>query len=131
MIEKEFSGIWRSHYRYPSTSRKTDFDGKHLVRVHQYDKQLIIESIPEKINKSYLMLHLTLNGGVATGSWQEETNPTGYYKGAVYYGAIQVVVSDDKKRMDGKWLGFGKDMEVEVGPWMFSYIGEDMPKGVI
>ena len=73
------------------------------------------------------MLHLTLTEGIATGSWQEETDPHGYYKGKVYYGAIQVVISPDKRSMDGKWLGFGKDMEVEVGPWAFTYIGENMP----
>lgn len=128
MTEKEFSGIWRSHYRYTSTSRNADFGAEHLVRFHQYDKQLIIESVPEKINKSYLMLHLTLTEGIATGSWQEETDPNGYYRGKVYYGAIQVVISSDKRSMDGKWLGFGKDMEVEVGPWGFTYIGEDMPE---
>lgn len=125
MADKEFSGIWRSHYRYPSSSRQTDFVDEHLVRVHQFDRQLIIESVPEKPKKSYLMLHLTLQEGVATGSWQEETEPNGYYKGAVYYGAIQVVISPDKRKMNGKWLGFGKDMEVEAGPWMFTYLGEE------
>lgn len=128
MAQKEFSGIWRSHYRYPSSSRHADFDAEHIVRFHQYDKQLIIESIPDKINKSYLMLHLTMSEGIATGTWQEETDPHGYYKGKVYYGAIQVVVGSDKKSMKGKWLGFGKDMEVEVGPWGFTYLGEELPK---
>lgn len=127
MATTEFSGIWRSHYRFPSSARHADFDAEHLVRFHQYDKQLIIESLPDKVNKSYLMLHLTLTDGVATGNWQEETDPHGYYKGKVYYGAIQVVISPDKKSMKGKWLGFGRDMEVEVGPWGFTYVGEDVP----
>ena len=130
MAAKEFSGIWHSHYRYPSTSRNADFVDDHLVRVHQYERQIIIESLPEQKQKSYLMLHLTLQGGVATGTWQEETEQHGYYKGAVYYGAIQVVIDKDKKHMQGKWLGFGKDMEVEVGPWDFTYVGEDVPAEV-
>jgi len=131
MAAKEFSGIWQSHYRYPSTSRNADYVDDHLVRVHQYDKQIIIESVPGQKQKSYLMLHLTLQGGVATGTWQEETEPHGYYKGAVYYGAIQVVIDKDKKHMHGKWLGFGKDMEVEVGPWNFTYVGEEVPAEVV
>ena len=131
MAEKEFSGIWRSHYRYPSTSRQAEFENEHLVRMHQFDKELIIESLPEKVNKSYVMVHLTLNNNIATGSWQEETDPDGYYKGAVYYGAIQVVVSPDKKHLKGKWLGFGKDMEVQVGPWKFTYLGEEIPSELV
>ena len=131
MAEKEFSGIWRSHYRYPSSSRNADFVDEHLVRVHQYDKQLIIESIPEQTKKSYLMVHLTLQKGIATGTWQEETEPNGYYKGAVYYGAIQLIIDPDKKHMHGKWLGFGKEMEVEVGPWTFTYVSEEVPAEVV
>ena len=131
MAAKEFSGIWHSHYRYPSTSRNADFVDDHLVRVHQYDRQIIIESLPDQKGKSYLMLHLTLQGGVATGTWQEETERHGYYKGAVYYGAIQVVIDKDKKHMQGKWLGFGKDMGVEVGPWSFTYVGEEVPAEVV
>lgn len=113
MAQKEFSGIWRSHYRYPSSSRHADFDAEHIVRFHQYDKQLIIESIPDKINKSYLMLHLTMSEGIATGTWQEETDPHGYYKGKVYYGAIQVVVGSDSAKIWKLKLGHGDLLTLE------------------
>ena len=121
-----FSGIWRSHYKYPSSSRGGEFENEHLVRLHPDGKQLVIESVA-KANKSYLVVRLSIDDDVATGSWQEETNPDGYYKGAIYYGAIQLVVSPDKKRMAGKWVGFGKDAEVNVGPWEFTYAGEKLP----
>jgi hypothetical protein len=34
-----------------------------------------------------------VDGMTATGSWEERTSPTGYYKGAVYRGALQFLVA--------------------------------------
>lgn len=119
-------GIWRSHYKYTSSGRKGEFDNEHLVRLQTDGKQFVFESVPNA-NKSYVIIRVSLNGDIATGSWQEETEPDGYYKGAVYYGAIQLVVSEDQKQLAGKWVGFGKDMEVNVGPWEFTYVGPELP----
>jgi hypothetical protein len=38
---------------------------------------------------------------------------------------VQLIISKDHKRMKGKWVGFGKEMEVKTGPWEFIYLGED------
>jgi len=125
-INDTFSGVWHSHYRYPSSSRAGEFENEHLVRIHQRARQLIIESVPG--SKSYLILRLSINDGTTTGSWEEQTEQDGYYKGATYYGAIQLVINPDKKHMSGKWVGFGRDMELNTGPWEFTYIGPDVPK---
>jgi len=45
----------------------------------------------------------------------------------MYYGAMQLILSDDQKSMKGKWVGFGEDMEVNTGPWELEYIGEEVP----
>ena len=119
-------GIWKSTYHYPSSGRG-ELTGEHYVRAHQKDNHLIFESAAET-SKSYLIIRLSIEDGIATGSWQEQTEPDGYYKGAVYYGALQLVLSDDTKKMSGKWVGFGKDMEVNVGPWELSYEGKSLPK---
>jgi hypothetical protein len=37
-------------------------------------------------------MDLTANGQVLTGTWSKETNPVGYYQGAVYRGAIQLLL---------------------------------------
>jgi hypothetical protein len=126
MAQDDFSGIWRSTYRYTSSSRNGEFENQHLVRMHHNGNQLVIESVPE--SKSYLILRLSLDGKIATGSWQEETEKDGYYKGTIYHGAIQLTISNDKHKLSGKWVGFGKDMELNVGPWEFVYVGEKEPE---
>lgn len=120
-------GIWKSTYSYPSSGRDGEFTGEHYVRLHQQGNHLIFESAAET-SKSYLIIRLSIQDDIATGSWQEQTEPDGYYKGAVYYGALQLIVSEDFKKLSGKWVGFGKDMEVNVGPWQLAYVGKSLPK---
>jgi len=33
------------------------------------------------------------------------------------HGAIQMLVEPTGRRMTGKWVGFGKGMEINTGPW--------------
>jgi hypothetical protein len=123
------TGIWESTYSYPSSGREGTFEGHHYVRLLQKEHHLVFESLP-KVNESYLLVRLSVKDNIATGSWEEHTDNQGYYRGAVYYGAIQLVVSEDHKKMTGKWVGFGKDMDVNVGPWECSYVGEKLPDDI-
>jgi hypothetical protein len=118
-------GVWRSKYWYPSSSRKGVFNSEHLVQLHKVNRYLVAESLPD--NSSYLLIRLTVDDAIATGSWHEQTNVRGYYKGAIYHGAIQLVVSADGAHMKGKWVGFGKDMAVNVGDWQLDYLGKELP----
>lgn len=122
------TGIWRSTYHYTSSSREGDFMGEHYVRLKRQGSALVLESLPRD-SKSYLLIRLSLDGDIATGSWQEETDPQGYYRGAVYHGAIQLVLHKNGRKMRGKWLGYGKDQEINVGPWELAYVGETAPDG--
>lgn len=122
-------GIWESTYSYPSTGREGMFEGHHYTRLLRKDNHLVFESLP-KVNESYLIVRLSIDDDVVTGSWQEQTDSGGYYQGAVYHGAIQLVVAEDRKKMTGKWVGFGKNMEVNVGPWEFTYLGDKLPEDV-
>lgn len=119
-----FSGIWRSDYTYHSSSRDEDLLSQHYVRMYPKGNELIIESVPN-VNESYMLARFSVDGNVATGSWQEVTDPKGDYQGTVYYGAAQLIITDDEKKFKGKWVGFGKNMEVKTGPWEFIYIGAD------
>ena len=120
-----FSGIWRSDYTYHSSDRDEDRLSQHYVRMYPKGNELIIESVPE-LNDSYTLARFSIDGNVATGSWQEVTDPKGDYQGTIYHGAAQLIVSDDNKSLEGKWVGFGKNMEVKTGPWKFVYIGESV-----
>jgi hypothetical protein len=37
-------------------------------------------------------MDLAAEGNVLPGTWREETDPNGYYRGATYHGAIQLTV---------------------------------------
>jgi hypothetical protein len=121
-----FSGIWKSRYAYPGRSKGKELKSEHFVRAHQVNDHIVFASMPGT-GASYVVVRLYFDGAVGTGSWQEETDPDGHYKGAVYHGAIQVVASKDRKQLTGKWVGFGKDMQINTGPWEFEYYGEDLP----
>jgi hypothetical protein len=74
---------------------------------------------------SKLVMDFTTDGAVLTGTWREETDPAGYYRGAVYHGAIQLVAGPSGHRMKGQWTGFGKDGEVNTGPWTLDLVSAD------
>lgn len=118
-------GVWRSTYWYPSSGRKGIFKSEHLVQLHKVNRYLVAESLPD--SSSYLLVRITIDDNIATGSWHEQTNTHDYYKGAIYHGAIQLVASADGTRLKGKWVGFGKDMSVNVGDWQFDYVGQELP----
>lgn len=119
-------GIWKSTYTYPSRGRGRELTGEHYVRLHHKDNHLVFESAAET-SKSYLIIRLSVENDIATGSWQEQTEADGHYKGVVYYGALQLAVSGDHQKMNGKWVGFGKDMDINVGPWELTYAGKSLP----
>ena len=128
MQEYDFSGIWQSKYKYHSDSRKEDFEDTHFVRIYQRHNKLVIESLPE-VNESYVIMNLGVHDHLATGTWQEVTSKTGYYKGTTYHGATQLIIDSKGKSMYGKWIGSGKDERIESGPLEIKYIGKKLPVG--
>jgi hypothetical protein len=115
--EYRFDGTWLSAYEYPSTSRGGNFTSKQQLKAQQDGYTVILESLPGA--ESYVIIRLKIDeqNDVATGSWQETTNPAGHYKGATYHGVIQLLIGDDKKELVGKWLGFGKNKDINTGLW--------------
>ncbi|MEU4211198.1 XRE family transcriptional regulator [Streptomyces sp. NPDC026206] len=117
------SGIWLSRYEYHSSGRGSDFTGEHFVVIIQHGNKLTARSLPDGSSNpdSPLTLDLTVEGNVVTGTWREETAANGYYAGAVYHGAIQLLVEPTGRKMSGKWVGFGKDFDVNTGPWELTF----------
>lgn len=111
-----YEGVWLSRYQYHSSGREESFAGQHYVVVMQHGDRLSVRSLPGSAASS-LSLDLTVDGSVVTGTWVEQTDPGGYYRGARYHGAIQLLAEPTGRRMAGKWVGFGKDMDVNTGPW--------------
>jgi transcriptional regulator with XRE-family HTH domain len=114
------TGIWLSGYDYESTGRGATFTSHHYVAVVQHGARLQVRSMPG--SRSRLLMDLTANGQVLTGTWTEETNAAGYYQGAVYHGAIQFLLQPTGRKMTGKWVGFGRDFDLNTGPWSLELV---------
>lgn len=111
-----YSGIWLSRYEYFSSSCGVmGVDLCHVLLL-QRGNDLSLRSLPGS-TPSTITMDLTVESNVITGTWRERTNPKGQYRGAVYYGAIQMLAEPTGRRLSGKWCGFGKTLEVNTGPW--------------
>jgi len=117
----DYSGIWLSRYEYFSSSREETFSSLHHVVLQQDGGTASVRSLPGS-STSTLGLDLTIDGVVLTGTWVEDTDKTGYYRGKRYVGGIQLVADPSGSRLAGKWVGHGKDGEVNTGPWRLDYL---------
>lgn len=66
--------------------------------------RLTVRSLPGSAASS-LSMDLTADGAVVTGTWVEQTDHAGYYRGARYHGAIQLPVEPTGRRMAGNGSG--------------------------
>lgn len=116
------TGIWLSSYAYVSSGRGGEsFTSAHYVVLMQYGGKLQVRSLPDTA-PGRLALDLTVNGQVVTGTWTETTNPDGYYGGSTYHGAIQMLLAATGNKMAGKWVGFGRDFDVNTGDWSLKLV---------
>ncbi|GGY44782.1 helix-turn-helix domain-containing protein [Streptomyces xanthochromogenes] len=128
-----FSGVWLSRYEFYSSSRGETYEGKHYVVLVQHGNRLTAQSLPGASSNpdSPLTLDLTVDRNVVTGSWVEQTAADGYYNGARYHGAVQLLVEPTGRRMAGKWVGFGKDFDVNTGPWELRLVDRSTSKATL
>ncbi|GLV83583.1 hypothetical protein Slala03_32720 [Streptomyces lavendulae subsp. lavendulae] len=131
--EETFSGVWLSRYEFFSSSRGDSYEGKHYVVIVQHGNRLTVQSLPGASSNpdSPLTLDLTVDRNVVTGTWVEQTAADGYYNGARYHGAIQLLVEATGRRMAGKWVGFGKDFDVNTGPWELRLVDRSTSKATL
>ncbi|MBP0449066.1 XRE family transcriptional regulator [Kitasatospora sp. RG8] len=115
----DYSGVWLSHYEFFSSSRANTYSGLHHVVLAHHGNRITATSLPGASSNpdSPLTLDLTVDRNVVTGTWTEQTANDGYYRGARYHGAIQLLVDPTGRHMAGKWVGFGKEFDVNTGPW--------------
>lgn len=111
-----YSGVWLSRYEYYSSGRDQTYTGQHYVVILQHGDRLTVRSLPDSAD-SPITMDLTVDGNVVTGTWVEQTSEAGYYRGARYHGAIQMLAEPTGRHIYGKWIGFGREMDVNSGPW--------------
>lgn len=115
-MDYDFSGVWRSKYVVTSGSQGKIIETEHDVVMYRHGNHLTVESIPNE-EKSYMMARFTLDGRIATGSYHSQNSPKSATKGAIYYGAAQLILDEDGNALRGKGVGFGRDMLVKVSDW--------------
>ena len=125
-----YTGIWRSRYEYFSSGRRAAYEGLHMALLLQQGSALSVQSLKGS-SRSAMSMSLDIDGAVVTGSWVERTNPDGYYLGARYHGAIQLLVDPTGRRMSGKWVGFGKDGDINTGPWALTFVEASISRAAI
>ncbi|GGQ54649.1 hypothetical protein GCM10010166_24520 [Couchioplanes caeruleus subsp. azureus] len=125
-----YSGVWLSRYEYFSSGRDGMFVGRHYVVVLQHGDRLTVRSLPGSA-ESALTMDLTVDGPVLTGTWVEQTEQSGYYRGARYHGAIQMLAEPTGWRVRGKWVGFGKERDVNTGPWELTFQDESTRRATL
>lgn len=121
------TGIWLSRYHYRSEGRGEELIGEHYVVLRQQKNHLTAQSLPHSTGSS-MALDLMTDASVVTGTWRETTSPTGYYRGAVYHGTIQMVVDPSGRRMHGMWLGFSRKFSINSGRWELEWCESDISK---
>lgn len=128
--EYDFSGVWLSTYDVKGGEAGDTIETEHYITMQRIGNQLIVESIPNTTG-SYMMARFTLDGRIATGSYQSQNSPLSSTKGGLYYGAAQMIVSENGKELAGMGVGYGKDMEVKPSHWKIVHVGQHKPEGVI
>jgi hypothetical protein len=129
-----YSGVWLSTYEFVSSGRDDQvFTGKHFVVLLQHGNRLTGRSLPNgSLNPdSPLTLDLQVDGSTVTGTWTEQTAAEGYYRGARYFGALQMLAEPTGRRMAGKWVGFGKEFDVNTGPWELRLMDASTTKAIL
>ena len=119
------TGIWKSRYEYPSSSRGKTFASEHTVIVLQHGARVQVRSIA---GEGQVSMDLSVDGTTVTGTWNEITSADGYYRGARYSGAIQLLVEPSGHRMAGQWVGYGRSFDVNTGPWQLDLVTADVSR---
>ena len=114
MAEIDLSGTWHSKYTFHNDIEDNGVS-EHDVQIHKTGNQVIMQSVPNE-EGSYLIMKLTLDDKLLTGTWREETSPTGKYKRQTYYGAVQLKV-ESSNRIAGKHVCENHALEIIAGDW--------------
>ena len=105
----DFSGIWRCTYWYQSDRRGPgEYESSHQMVAQRRGNRVIFESLPSE--ESFLLVQLRIDDRVASGSWEETATEKGPFKGARFYGPVQLVLDKDGKAFRGMYLTVGKNM---------------------
>lgn len=121
---KTFSGSWFVKVTYPNKDDSGIDTTINRMEAQKLGKEIVFTSEPNE-EGSHMVIRLSVDEDIATGTWHETTAPSGQYAGAMYSGAGQLLITDDGTTMNGQWAGAGIDHEqdkpnIYVGTWKLS-----------
>lgn len=109
MTIQDFSGTWQFTHWYPTSDDSAEEKGEYQMVAHQKGHAVVFESVADDKKEAYLIVRLTIDGTVATGTWHENAEMHGPFEGVMYSGAGQLIISGGGTYMDGMWAGAGFD----------------------
>lgn len=115
---RELAGPWDSRYTFVSTGRGAELVGEHHIVLRPEGDRLLGTSLTTSAGT--IALDLSIEGLLVSGAWVDRTDPSGYYRGAVYHGVVQFVLDPTGRSMTGKWLGPDKSFHIDSGDWVLT-----------
>lgn len=115
MATIDLSGNWTSRYTY----HEDENGSEHTVVLSMEGNLLTGQSTPQPDGSSIsLQLDYDPENHTLTGTWREATSPTSEYKGAVFHGALQLILNTENSIAEGRWVGFNSSCtKVNTGRW--------------
>jgi hypothetical protein len=112
----DFSGMWECKFTYVNANEPEGGVSEYNVKVYQTGNQLVLQSVQSKLG-NYFVARLTLDGEFLTGTWQEQAQPDGQYKGQIYNGVGMLRIDASGDAMKGKIVEYNNDMDIIAGDW--------------
>jgi hypothetical protein len=106
----DFPGIWSCRYWYPDTKHDNrEAVSEYRIRIERHDGGYVVQSLQHagEAEGSHLEGRFTLDGILVTGTFMENTSPSGDWAGMTYKGAFQLILNEDNTRMNGLWVATG------------------------
>ena len=109
--EKNLTGVWVTHYKYPSSDKDGDIDiEKQLVKLIQRGTTVTGETIYAQ--KHPEIFEGTVKDRYFTGVYVNKKDEHNYH------GAFQYVLSNSENKMEGLWIGFNRaGNKIIYGEW--------------
>lgn len=119
--QNDFSGDWHGVYTYTSSAKPGTFESPYELKIYNIGNQVVMQSRPSDFG-DYILLRLTQDGNILTGTWYEQTSPKGSYKGVAYYGGIQLILDKSGDKFVGKWVGLDRTDHIRSGDWTITRV---------
>jgi hypothetical protein len=112
-VPRTLSGFWVSCYSYqssvPGSVKQQSF---HIVRIKQSGSRFKARSLKHSNGNKLILRGKIFPNHTITAEWNEFTS-----RKRNYFGVIHLKISPTRDDMNGKWLGFDRNANINVDEW--------------